>query len=276
MTDDAARVFVPGHVTGLFSVHRDDDPARTGSRGVGLTLTDGVTVEVAPADESVVFVDDDPVAVESATRVLDAMDVSLEVRARTDVPLGAGFGVSGAIALGTAYAANAVVDAGCSANDLVRLAHVAEVEAGSGLGDVVAQARGGAPIRLEPGAPPHGRLDGIPDTSRVEYVTFGELSTVDVITGGTDRLSEAGEAGLEAVRERPTLDAFMTASRQFARDADLLTDDVASVVDEVASAGGTAAMAMLGRTVFALGTGLSDAGYDPGVCRIHDAGVTIR
>jgi len=27
-------------------------------------------------------------------------------------------------------------------------------------------------------------------------------------------------------------------------------------------------MAMLGRTVFGLGTGLSDAGYDPEVCRI--------
>jgi pantoate kinase len=35
-------------------------------------------------------------------------------------------------------------------------------------------------------------------------------------------------------------------------------------------------MAMLGRTVFALGTGLSDAGYDAVSCRTHPAGATLR
>jgi len=34
-------------------------------------------------------------------------------------------------------------------------------------------------------------------------------------------------------------------------------------------------MAMLGRTVFGLGTGLSDAGYDPEVCRIDAAGARL-
>jgi pantoate kinase len=34
-------------------------------------------------------------------------------------------------------------------------------------------------------------------------------------------------------------------------------------------------MAMLGRTVFALGTGLSDAGYDPEACRIDAAGARL-
>jgi pantoate kinase len=31
-------------------------------------------------------------------------------------------------------------------------------------------------------------------------------------------------------------------------------------------------MAMLAETVFAFGTGLSDAGYDPDVCGTHPAG----
>jgi pantoate kinase len=276
MTERTARAFVPGHVTGLFSVHRHDDPARTGSRGVGLTLTDGVSVAVRPASEPQTMVDGDAVHVESVNRVLDAMGVDAAVHAETDVPLGAGFGVSGAIALGTAYAANALDDVERSENELVRLAHVAEVEAGSGLGDVVAQARGGAPIRLDPGAPPHGRLDGIPETARVEYVTFGEVSTETVLSGGTETLSTAGEVGLDTVRAHPTLESFLAASRTFASDADLLTDDVEAVIEAVADAGGSAAMAMLGRTVFALGTGLSDASYDPAVCRIHPAGATLR
>ncbi|ELK56061.1 hypothetical protein D320_01323, partial [Haloferax sp. BAB-2207] len=37
MSDDAT-AFVPGHVTGFFSAHPDDDPAVAGSRGAGLTL----------------------------------------------------------------------------------------------------------------------------------------------------------------------------------------------------------------------------------------------
>lgn len=276
MTDGAAEVFVPGHVTGLFSVHRADDPARTGSRGVGLTLTDGVTVRVEADDDSRTVIDGEPVAVESVSHVLDRMDVRARVAATSDLPLGAGFGVSGATALGAAFAANAVFDCEYTENELVRLAHVAEVESGSGLGDVVAQARGGAPIRLEPGAPPHGSLDGIPETARIEYVTFGELSTEEVISGDTETLSRAGETGLETIREHPTLDTFMAASCRFARDAELQTDDVEAVIEDVGAAGGAAAMAMLGRTVFALGSGLTDAGYDPERCRIHDASATLR
>jgi pantoate kinase len=69
---------------------------------------------------------------------------------------------------------------------------------------------------------------------------------------------------------------FMQASRQFSRESALLTDRVWNVITDVAEAGGDAAMAMLGETVFALGTGLSDAGYDPSVCHVHSAGATIE
>jgi pantoate kinase len=34
-------------------------------------------------------------------------------------------------------------------------------------------------------------------------------------------------------------------------------------------------MAMLGETVFALGTGLTDAGYDASVCAVDPAGATV-
>ncbi len=108
------------------------------------------------------------------------------------------------------------------------------------------------------------------------YLTFGEVSTADVISGDTETLSAAGETGLATVREHPTLETFVAASRRFARDAELLTDDVEAVIEDVEAAGGSAAMAMLGRTVFALDSGLTDAGYDPERCRVHNAGATLR
>ncbi|NEU57681.1 pantoate kinase [Halorussus sp. MSC15.2] len=276
MTDDSSRAFVPGHVTGFFSVHDADDPEQTGSRGAGLTLSDGVTVEVEPAAETSMQLNDESAAVEAVTRVLSALDVEARVTATTDLPVGAGFGVSGATALGTALAANRVFDCGRSENELTTIAHAAEVEAGTGLGDVVAQARGGVPIRLDPGAPEYNRLDGVPGRTRVEYLTLGERSTSAVLSGDTDRLSKVGVDRLVELVEEPTLPTLMESSREFAREADLLTPEVESVLADVREEGGEAAMAMLGETVFALGNGLSRAGYDAETCETHPAGATLR
>jgi pantoate kinase len=276
MTDEAT-AFVPGHVTGFFSAHPADDPAKSGSRGAGLTLTDGVRVTVERSDDSGVALGGDPVDVEPVGLVLDALAAAdrVAVDVESDLPLGTGFGVSGAAALGTALAVNAVLDRELSENELVTVAHGAEVQAGTGLGDVVAQARGGVPVRLEPGAPGHGYLDGVPDRGRVEYLTFGELSTESVLSGDTDRLTAAGREALSRLVAEPTLPQFMYASRRFAREAGLLTERVRETIEAVADAGGEASMAMLGETVFALGTGLTDAGYDAAACEIHHAGASL-
>lgn len=273
--DSGARAFVPGHITGLFTIHRTDDPATTGSRGVGLTLDAGVTVRVVPNEDSEIRLDGDRTDVQAVGILLEELDLSATVDATTDLPLGSGFGVSGAMTLGTALAANAAFDLGRSENELVQLSHVAEVRAGTGLGDVVAQARGGAPIRLEPGAPPAGTLDGIPAVAEVEYLDIGDLSTPDVLADRPERITRAGTTALETLRERPTLDRFMTASRQFAEDTGLLTEDLETILEAVEATGANASMAMLGRTVFTLETGLSDAGYDPERTEINRSGATL-
>ncbi|MFC7131867.1 MULTISPECIES: pantoate kinase [Salinibaculum] len=273
---DVAQAFVPGHITGFFTVDRDPDPTKAGSRGAGLALTDGVTVTVRAADEPHVSLNGDPVEMAAVDRVLDALGVRAQVRGTTDLPLGAGFGVSGAMALGTALAANAAFDRRLSERELTTIAHGAEVQAGTGLGDVVAQERGGVPIRLEPGGPQDNELDGIPARSRVEYHTIDQLATDDVLSGSTDALTDAGTRALSMVVSEPTLETFMRAARQFSREAELVTPAVRDVILDVSEAGGTAAMAMLGETVFALGTGLTDAGYDPQVCAVHPGGATIE
>ena len=271
-----ATAFVPGHVTGFFSTHPEDDPVKAGSRGAGLTLTDGVTVTVRAAAQSTIELDGEPIDVEPVRTVLDALRASAHVETESDLPLGAGFGVSGAMALGTAFAVNRVFDRRLSVNELVTIAHGAEVQAGTGLGDVVAQARGGVPIRLEPGAPQYNVLDGVPARARVEYVSFGELSTEEVLSGDTEVLSEAGRRALSRLVEEPTLSSLLYASRRFAREAELLTPSVSEAIQDVAAVDGQASMAMLGDTVFALGTGLSDAGYEPSVCGTHPAGAMIK
>lgn len=338
---DTVEAFVPGHVTGFFTVDRDEtDPTKTGARGAGLTLSEGITVRVSPADERAVELNGERVEMAATERVLRELDVEAVVHAETALPVGAGFGVSGGVALGTALAANTVFDRKLSENELATIAHGAEVAAGTGLGDVVAQLRGGAPVRLEPGGPQHAVLDGIPRQARVEFVSFGELSTeavigaddatdtgadageetdddaVDFVAGHPDNgvepaddsatddgvsdatetdegeagppaavdpeevdrqafISQKGREALSRVVKEPTLVSFVYASRRFAREAGLLTERTRSAIQDVSEAGGEASMAMLGETVFALGTGLTDAGYDPTVTTTSAAGATL-
>ena len=275
MAGEPARAFAPGHVTGFFTIERGDDPIETGSRGGGVALTDGVTVEVRPSDDRAVYLDDASIEVEPVERVLDALRVDATVLASTDLPIGAGFGVSGAMALATALAANDCFDRSLSTNELVAIAHGAEVQSGTGLGDVVAQARGGVTLRLDPGGPNYNRLDGIPDGGRIEYLSLGELSTASVLDDEPARITEAGRIALSRVVDDPTIPEFMHASRRFARETELLTESIREIVEDVTNAGGSASMAMLGETVFAPGTGLSDAGYEPTVCRVDRTGASV-
>ena len=269
------RAFVPGHVTGFFSVHRHDDPRKAGSRGAGLALSDGVTVELTDG-ESAVILDGETVEMDAVTHTLSRLDVSARVSIESSLPVSAGFGVSGGAALGTALAANTRFGLAYTENELVEVAHAAEVRSGTGLGDVVAQARGGVPLRLEPGAPTYGTLDGIsvPPT-RIEYVSVGGLATGEIIGGDVETLTRAGERALSALDDEPTLSRLVALSRSFASEADLLTPRVERAIEDVERAGGEAAMAMLGETVFALDNGLSAVGYDPAVCEIHPAGARV-
>lgn len=272
----ATHAFVPGHATVFFSPVHHGTLARTGSTGAGLTLSDGVTVRYDPAQQTEVTLNGTPVTVEPVDRVLESFGATGRVVVESKLPLGVGFGVSGAMTLGTALTVNHATDAARSENELITMAHEAEVRANTGLGDVVAQARGGAPIRLEPGSPPHGSLDGLPVAAQIEYYSFGERSTPDVLSDDVSAVQAAGERALEALRECPTLETLFDAGRRFAQEADLLTPPVESAIEAVQATGGEATMAMLGETVLALGSGLSDAGYDASTCEIHPTGSALR
>ncbi len=276
MTDRSACVRVPAHITGLFSAHEAADPRMAGSRGAGITLEDGVSVTVRPGTEPSLRVDGQPTTIAPASTVIERLGVTPEITVRSAVPMGAGFGVSGAVALGVAFGCTIAYDLRMTENELVSLAHEAEVHAGTGLGDVVAQHRGGVPIRLVPGAPGHGVLDGIPVRGDIEYYSLGELSTEAILAGDMVAINRAGEHALNALLEQPSLERLVGVSREFARESGLLPDALETIIEDVEAAGGLAAMAMLGQTVFALDRGLSDAGYDASRTAISGRGVTIE
>jgi len=278
---EEATAFVPGHLAGFSGVHRADDPTAAGAAGGGIVVSDGVRVTVGPTEESdlVVELNGEPVGFGAVSRVLRALRVpGARVEAETPLEPGTGFGVTGAFALGTALAANAAFGRALSEDELVTVAHGAEVQAGTGLGDAVAGARGGVPLRLEPGAPAHNRIDGIPERCRVEYLVLDGPAELDAeLPPPEESELRSGAAGraLSAVVQEPTLPVLMRASRRFSRETDLLTESAREVVETVNRSGGEAAVAAGGPTVFALGSALSDAGYEAERTEVDVAGARM-
>jgi pantoate kinase len=234
----------PGSVTTVF-VPQDGES----SLGVSFATADGVTATVESTREASLYLNGRPARVEPVTGLLDRLDVTATVRLDTEVPIGCGFGVSGAATLATAVAANERFDLGHDREALVEVAHRAEVEAGTGLGDVFIQNCGGLVWDTGNG------LERTDRTDRIEYISKGGITTAAVLgdAGTMERVSAAGRAALGAVQPDGALADLFEASWQFAQESGLATDRVAEAVASVQDAGGAATMAMLGETVVATG-----------------------
>lgn len=173
-----------------------------------------------------------------------------------DLPVGGGLGTSGASALATALATARLVGYKASYAELARIAHVADIVSGTGLGTVSGLVVGGAVMVVSPGAPGYDRVDRILVGSDVRVVIgfFGPIKKGDVIS--SDKISEIdrlGEAALERLVSEPTIENFVGVSRWFAEKSGLITKNVRRAlerVDRLDVIG--ASMAMIGDTVYVL------------------------
>ena len=234
----------PGSVTTIFAPQNGE-----ASLGVSVAIADGATATVRPAPETSVFLDGTRASIASVTGVLRRLGVSAEVRVETEVPIGCGFGVSGAATLATALAANEMEGLGHERSALVEKAHQAEVAAGTGLGDVFIQERGG--LVWNDG---HG-LQRTTCSETIGYSTFGHVATADVLgdDAAVRRVATVGQAALADLDPTDGLTSLFEASWPFATRTDLATERVVQAVSEVRHNGGAATMAMVGETVVSVG-----------------------
>ncbi len=253
------RAFVPSHITGFFAAKRQDDPVKSGSIGCGLCLSLGATTTVQAAEKTEILLNGQAEDAPVSRFVVEKMAHSpVRVKTQLDMPLGAGFGASGAGALGAAYALNAFFGLGLTANAAATVAHTAEVSHRTGLGDVIAQNTGGLVVRLGAGAPGLGIVDRIPVQSlKISYVVRGPISTRDVLSDqkAMKEINRAGEVALKELLKRPTLKEFMLLSRRFTSQIGIASDWALDAIEAVEAAGGMASMIMFGDAVFAIGDG---------------------
>jgi pantoate kinase len=267
---EEASAFAPCHITGFFQIFdKSANVLNVGSRGAGVSLSLGVKTLVRIERSSEGFFD---VSINGV--VSDSADVSEHVlkafRSRfkemenfkilvdhyTEVPLGAGFGTSGAAALSLALALNKALGLSLSRVEAAQLAHVAEVECKTGLGTVIAETFGGGEIRVKPGAPGVGEIKEmpVPKDMMMASLVFGPSSTKNFLTDQKTRkrVNELGGKLVDKLVKEPTTTNFLKLSRQFAEHIGLITDKTRKALNLANHTSLVCSVPIFGEAVFTL------------------------
>ena len=137
---EKSSAFAPGNISCVFKIIPNPDPTRMHSLGMGFTVREGVVATVSLDSSTKVEFNGEAVAFPTVSAVVEKLPPqAVRVQLESPLPLSCGFGLSGASALATAYAVNSLLQVERDEEQLAMIAHVAEVENLTGLGDVCAQ-----------------------------------------------------------------------------------------------------------------------------------------
>lgn len=263
---DRSIAFVPGHVSGFFEIcDASDDPLKVGSRNCGLCISKGVrtSVEVQKNDTSEieVFINGEIREAKTTKKVVENLlqkdedEFFVKVSHEVQSPIGVGYGMSGAGALGTSLTLAEVLDLDMDSDGIVGVAHKAEVECKSGLGDVFPQKLGGMALGVEPGSPPFGELEKLGLDKDVELIigTLGSVSTSDILNSSDLRKNSRtyGEKAFDNFASDKNLRNFMKVSKSFDEDLGVFVEDFIDILKYLNSKSPYgSAVALLGRSIF--------------------------
>ena len=232
-------VWVPHRISGFFqmmdpSLPRDQmDPTMIGSRGGGPALTAYGKTHISllssdsndPSNAFRIFINDIEKTGDAPTSrtVIDLMqyllppNVQFQVNHQFDLPLGAGYGSSGAGALGIALGLNRLFGLGLAELEAAKYAHMADVINHTGLGTVGGQFVGGLSILLEPGYPFQMQQVEVPKDTVVVVGSFGEISTRQILTDLEYRqlIHSVGKEAMIQMRKSYTLENFVKVCDRF-------------------------------------------------------------
>jgi len=216
------RVRVPLHISGFWVPHITNNPLTTGSIGAGITLEPRVEAEIknGPGDKvlvnSVILEHD---LINEVKRIASVNSVNVEITSPSR--LGEGLGFSAALSIVVAASALHNLRKPLTLNKVGTIAHEAEVRMMTGLGDVVAELRGGGlVVRLKPGAPGVSELDVIPvreSVSVIPCVIKPGYTTPQMLRDYWHAIKEAGEAVFRKFIAEPSFDRFLELSSEFSK-----------------------------------------------------------
>lgn len=246
--------FAPAHITGFFKIYQD------GSTGAGVNPSKGAVTKVEIFDDNTgmeVIINGDLNEAQVSKFVVDEfIEVNpslkqklIRIEHQLAYPVGYGMGMSGAGAFSLALALNKSSNSQLSFDQCMYIAMRAEIKAGTGLGDVIAQKYHGLMI----GLPPYpSRSVEIIETNKkfVGCGFFAPISTGKIIRDSSwkEKINAIGAECMEELEKDKSYKKFIELCRYFAISTGLASMDVKRVMDSLPES----SMAMLGQSVFIL------------------------
>ena len=249
--------FAPGHISLTFAIHNHVDPLKMGSTGLGIVLPKGVYCSIVDdnneGERNTIIIEnkivEDPVVLR-AIELLGYGNKGLSVYLRRDLPIGAGFGISGASALA------ACLELDKNLKNCTVASHQAEIEYKTGLGDVVAISsaldKGDFPLvveRMTPGS--NGETDTYAVDSKLVVCVSGlGRNTSDIISNPEwSEIINAVSSNLNNTEY--DIRSVIKAGRIFTEKSGLINESLAEVLDEI-PLGAVSSIAHLGTSIVAV------------------------
>jgi pantoate kinase len=263
----AASAYAPGHITGLFQIcDTPEDLLLKGARGSGVTINRGVhtkvKIESFERTSHQIFINSRQVEAPVTEKVLEKYYLLVDqpyyvkVEHFVEIPITAGFGSSGAGALSLSLALNEALGLNMTKIRAAQIAHIAEIECGTGLGSVTASLNGGFGVAIVPGGPGFNKAEVYEETEGLKtvYLNLGPISTKVALKNPflRKRINEIGGVYVDKLEKFFSPQRFMEYSRKFAEHLNLITDRLRHILDNTDKAGYLCSMAMFGEVAFSV------------------------
>ncbi len=265
-----ATAFCPAHVTGFFKAHFEENqgvPEKFGSMGAGFSIKEGVTTKViisAKNNQPSRFrislkgfqsdkTDVSEFVLNEFLKLGNFEDIFFDIEHQISIPVGYGLGSSGAVALSLSYALDQVLEIKLDKIEIGKIAHIAEINCKTGLGDVLASYHGGFEIRVKPGAPGIGKVEKIDvDNISIIMICFSPISTNKFIQEHLSKINGLGGKMVNKLLESKDYDNFQDMSLEFAKYINVMTPRMQKLIEELSLNGIKSGIALFGETVFTM------------------------
>ena len=162
-------------------------------------------------------------------------------------------GSSSAVALSLSFALNQALNTKLDRSLIGQIAHNAEVNCKTGLGDVLASFRGGFEIRVKAGAPGIGLVKKIrTEDISVIMICFAPISTNKFIKERLSQINGLGGKMVNRLLESKNYDHFQDMSLEFAKYVDVMTPRMEKIVKEFSKNNIKCGIALFGETIFSM------------------------
>lgn len=265
-----AIAFCPAHITGFFKAHLDGDKGNSekfGSMGAGFSIKEGVTttVIISPKkNQNSKFkistkgfqsdkTDVSEFVLNEFLKLGDFDDVFFEIEHSISIPVGYGLGSSGAVALSLSYALDQVLKTKLDSTEIGKIAHIAEVNCKTGLGDVLASYHGGFEIRVKSGAPGIGEVKKIEAKNiSIIMICFSPISTNKFLQEKLSKINGLGGKMVDRLLESKNYNNFQEMSLEFAKYVNVMTPKMNKLIEELSLNGIKCGVALFGETIFSM------------------------